>query len=544
MFRTRSAPGGYLGALRFCAGVLLILLGLFAGGCAIEDPADLRIINGKEPESLDPATVIGQADGRVVQSVFEGLTRYNPTNATPEPGLARAWEISPDGKSYTFFLRTNAQWSTGGAITAHDVVYSWFRVLDPMTAADYVGNLFYVRGAENFHLRKNKDTNSVGIEALDDYTLRVELINPTPFFLDLCAFGTFAVVPRATIEKHGDQWLKARPLPSSGPYQLASWRLNDRIRLKKNPRYWDAANVTIETADFLPISSQNTAINLFVNGEVDIIWDKEVIPTELVDILSKRKDFHTFDYLGNYFVRINVTRPPFNDVRVRKALALAMDRSRIANVLIGSGKVANHFVPPGLPNYTSPNGLEYDPPLARQLLGEAGFPAGKGFPPFEYLFNSSRDHEKIAVELQDIWKRELGIQMELRAVEWKVYLNGRSSLDYDLCRNSWIGDYTDPNTFLDLFLTTNPNNQTGWKSERYDSLLRTANATADVHERARLMHDAEAILIREELPVIPIYIYVGYNMFDPKVIHGIYNENNPRDEHPLRAIRKTLRPKS
>jgi oligopeptide transport system substrate-binding protein len=537
MFRTRSAPGASLGALRFCAPLFFLLF----AACAIEPPAELRIVNGKEPESLDPATVIGQADGRVVQSVFEGLTRYNPANAAPEPGLARRWEISPDGKTYTFLLRTNAQWSTGGTITAHDVVYSWFRVLDPMTAADYVGNLFYVKGAEDFHLGKNRDTNSVAIKALDDFTLRVELINPTPFFLDLCAFGTFAVVPRAAIEKHGDQWLKARPLPCSGAYELVSWRLNDRIRVKKNRFYWDAANVAVNSADFLPISSQNTAINLFVNREVDIIWDKETIPTELVDVLSRRSDFHRFNYLGTYFFRINVTRPPFNDVRVRKALVLAIDRARIADVLMGSGNVTNHLVPPGLPNYTSPQGLDFNPGLARQLLREAGFPDGNAFPRFEYLFNSSRDHEKIAVQVQDIWKRELGIHMELRPVEWKVYLNAQSSLDYDLARSAWIGDYADPNTFLDLFLDTNPNNRTGWKNGKYDELLRTANATPDLVARAKLLQEAEAILIRDELPVIPIYIYVGYNMFDPQVIHGIHNEQNPRDEHPLRAIRKIPR---
>ena len=443
-----------------------------------------------------------------------------------------------------FFIRTNAQWSTGGAITAQDVVYSWFRVLDPKTVADYVGNLFYIKGAEDFHLGRIKERSHVGIHALDDYTLRVELVNPTPFFLDLCAFGTFAVVPRATIEKYDDQWLKARPLPASGAYELVSWRLNDRIRLKKNARYWDAGNVAIETADFFPVSSQNTAINLFVNGEVDIVWDKEVIPTELVDVLAERTDFHRFNYLGTYFVRLNVTRPPFNDVRVRKALALAMDHRRIADILMGSGNATNYFVPPGLPNYTSPKGLDYDPDLARQLLREAGFTNGIGFPRFEYLFNTSRDHEKIAVQLQDIWKRELGIQMELRPVEWKVYLNARSSLDYELCRNAWIGDYADPNTFLDLFLSNNPNNQTGWKSDHYDSLVRSANATADVDARARLLRDAEAILLHDAVPIIPIYIYVGYNMFDPEVIHGIYNEQNPRDEHPLRAIRKTPRPKT
>jgi oligopeptide transport system substrate-binding protein len=537
MFFSRSAPRGNSGAFRFL--LLLLPLCLVLVGCSAEQQAELRIINGKEPESLDPATVVGQPDGRVVQSVFEGLTRYNATNASPEPGLAYRWDKSTDGKVYTFFLRTNAVWSTGEPITAHDVVYSWFRVLNPLTTADYVGNLFYIKGAEDFHLGKTTQREEVGIKAVDDYTLRVELVNPTAFFLDLCAFPTQSVVHRGTIEKHGDRWLKARPLPVSGAYELVSWRLNDRIRLKKNPRYWDAANVTIETVDLFPVNSPNTALNLFASGEVDIVWDKDVVPTELLDVLSKRKDFHRFNYLGTYFIRLNVTRPPFDDVRVRKALALAVDRRRIDEIMRGGANASNVYVPP-LPDYKSAEGLSYDPDKARELLKDAGFEGGKGFRRFEYLFNSSRDHEKIAVQLQAMWQKELGIQVELRAVEWAVYLRSQSTLDYDLSRSAWIGDYSDPNTFLDMFMSNNPNNRTGWKNERYDGLMREANATVDVAARAKILQEAEGILIREEMPIVPIYIYAGYNLFDPEVIQGVYNAENIRDEHPIRAIRKTV----
>jgi oligopeptide transport system substrate-binding protein len=533
MFSKRSASGQGSGAL------FVFTLLVFLAGCALEQPAELRIINGKEPESLDPATVVGQPDGRVVQSIFEGLTRYNATNAAPEPGLAESWEISEDGRVYLFHLRANAQWSTGGPITAHDVVYSWFRVLAPVTVADYVGNLFYIKGAEAFHLGRNPDPASVGIRALDDHTLRVELQNPIPFFLDLCAFPTQAVVPRATIEKHGDQWLNARPLPSSGAYELASWRLNDRIRLKKNPRYWDATNTSIETVDLFPVNLPNTALNLFINGEVDIVWDKDVVPSDLLDVLKSRPDFHTFHYLAAYFFRINVTRPPFDDLRVRRALALVVDRKRIVNLITRGGELpVNHFVPPGLPNYQSPEGLGHDPGLARQLLKEAGFEGGRGFPRFDYLFNTSRDNEKIAVELQGMWQKELGLHVELRSVEWKVWLSAQSALDYSLSRSSWIGDYTDPNTFLDMFMSNNPNNRTGFKSERYDNLMRAANATPDPRTRGEILQQAEAILIREELPIVPLYNYVGFNFFDPKKITGIFNETNIRDEHPIRAIRK------
>lgn len=536
MLVSGSAPKKISGARRLFSSLSLCLL--LGAGCAFDsERADLRIINGKEPESLDPAIIVGQPDGRVVQALFEGLTRYNPTNAAPMPAIAERWDISEDAKTYTFYLRTNAAWSNGDPITSADFIYSWFRVLEPATAADYVGNFFYIRGAEDYHLGKNTNRSSVGIQAINDYTLRVELENPTPFFLDLCAFPTKYIVHRKTVEEHGDNWLNVRPLPVSGAYDLVDWRLNDRIRVRKNPLYWDAENTVTELIDFMPVNSPNTALTLFLQGDVDIVWDKDLVPTELLDVLRERSDFHTFDYLGSYFYRYNVTRKPFDDVRVRMALALAVDKERLVRTVLKAGeRPSTHLVPSGIPGYEPPQGLGYDPDRARQLLAEAGFPGGQGFPRFEYLFNTSRDHEKIAVELQHMWKQELGIDVGLRSVEWKVYLNAQASLDFDLSRSAWIGDYLDPNTFLDMFMSANPNNRTGWKSERYDTLIRQANATRDTAQREKFLQEAELMLVKEEMVVTPLYIYVGMNMYDPEVIQGVFN--NLRDEHPVRVIRK------
>lgn len=517
---------------------LFLSLLLLAGCAPYDDPAELRIVNGKEPESIDPAIVVGQADGRVCLALFEGLTRYNATNAAPEPGLAERWDISPDGKVYTFHIRTNALWSTGEPITAHDFVYAWLRVLDPYTASDYAGNLYYIKGAEDFNFGKTKDASTVGVKALDERRLRVELVNPTPFFLDLCAYPPQAVVHRGTIEKHGDRWLHARPLPCSGAYELVYWRLNDRIRVKKNPYYWDAANTGCDTVDFMPVNSPNTALNLFISGQVDIVWDKDVVPSELLDVLRTRQDFHTFTYFATYFYRYNVTRKPFDDPRVRQALALAIDKKRITEKITRGGELAADFYVPPIPNYKSPSGLSYDPERARALLKEAGYEGGKGFPRFTYLFNTARDHAKIAVELQEMWRRELGIEVDLRSVEWKVYLRMQVDLDYDLSRSSWIGDYTDPNTFLDMFMSNNPNNRTGWKNETYDNLIRQGNAEPDIKKRETLLQQAEQLLVRDELPIVPLYFYVGINFFDTNIISGIHNKDNIRDEHPTRAIRK------
>ncbi|MDB6018686.1 MAG: oppA [Pedosphaera sp.] len=522
--------------------LLLFSACLLGAGCVRhEPPADLVILNGVEPESLDPAIITGQADMRVVISLFEGLMRLDPKKAEPIPAMAERWEVSSDGRIYTFHLRSNLVWSTGEPITADDVVYSWIRALNPDTASDYAGQLFYLKNAEDYNSGKLKDPALVGVHALDARTVRVELNNPTAFFLDLCAFPTLAVVPRKTIEQYGDQWIKARPLPVSGAYELVDWRLSDKIRVRKNPRYWDAANTKSTVIDFLPIGSATTALNLYETGGADIAWDKELVPVDLLDVLLKRPDFHSFPVLGTYFVRMNVTRKPFDDPRVREALNLAVDKARLTRKITKAGEPpADHFVPSGIAKYHSPKGAAYNPEKARQLLAAAGYPGGRGFPHFQYMFNASaggaaNTHAKVAVELQQMWHDTLGIEMELHQVEWSVYLAAQSKLDYDMCRASWIGDYNDADTFLNMFTSNNGNNRTGWKSDRYDELIRQADMTTDPAQREKTFQEAEALLIREG-PILPIFFYVGLNYYNDAKIKGIYN--NILDMHPVNYIWK------
>jgi oligopeptide transport system substrate-binding protein len=512
-------------------------------GCARHEPAaDLTIINEVEPESLDPAIIVAQADMRTVAGLFEGLTRLEPVAARAVPGLAAGWDVSPDGKTYTFHLRTNLLWSTGEPITSADVVYSWLRALNPKTASRYAGQLYYLKNAEQFNTGQITNAALVGVSAPDEFTVRVELNHPTSFFLDICAMPLTCIVPRQAIERYGDHWLNARPLPVSGAYELAAWRLNDKVRLRKNPRYWDAANTQSEIIDILPVGSPNTTLNLYERGQADIVWDKELIPSELMDVLLRRPDFHSFPYLGNYFVRFNVTRKPFDDPRVRKALALTVDKERIVKKITRAGELpAAQFVPPGAANYHSPAGLDHDPVLARRLLAEAGYPGGKGFPRFEYLFNATaggggKIHERIAIELQQMWHDELGIEMELRQVETQVFWGMQTRLDYTLSKSTWIGDYDDANTFLGMFVTGDGNNETGWSNPRYDQLVHAADEETDLTRREKLFQQAETILIHDELPVIPLYIYVGINFFDTNQVSGVWQ--NVLDEHPLRCIKK------
>ena len=347
-------------------------------------------------------------------------------------------------------------------------------------------------------------------------------------------------MPRQTIEKHGDRWLHAQPLPTSGAFTLGAWRVNDKVRLLRNTRYWDVTNTASAIIDILPTSSPNTALNLYETGVADIVWDKDLVPTELMDVLAQRPDFHSFNYLGTYYYRFNVTRPPFDDPRVRLAFAHATDKQRIITKLTkGAEKLATHYVPEGVANYTSPSGLKYDPEAARKLLAEAGYPDGKGFPRVNYTFfgaagGGAKLHGKVGIELQQMWRDTLGVEVELRQIERKVFYSSQSKLDYDLSMSSWIGDYTDANTFLDMFMSNSGNNRTGWKNERYDALIREANQQTDLKKRAEIFRQAETILVAEQPPIVPLYFYAGFNYFDPKKIGGIWQ--NILDEHPMQYI--------
>lgn len=518
------------------------MLALLLTACAPSlPPADLTIINGAEPESLDPALALSIEDLRVTMPLFEGLTRNDPVTARPVPGLAERWEISADGREYTFFLRTNAVWSTGEPITAHDVAWSWRRAIEPSTGAGYASQFFFIENAEAYNAGTLKDADPLGFRAADDHTFAVRLRQPTPFFLDLCAFQTLAVVPRRAIERWGDQWIRARPLPVSGPYELDFWRLNDRIRLRRNARYWDAANTTLGVVDLLTVANPATAFNLYETGGADVIWDRNLVPSELLDLLRDRPDAHRFDFLAVYFIRCNTTRPPLDDPRVRRAFSLAIDRRRIVERITRGGEVpAAGLVPPGTANHEAVEATRLDPAGAARLLAEAGFPGGKGMRPLRYLYwtagaGTGQEHAKIAIELKTMWESALGVRVELDNREKRVFIASQRQLDYDLSQSSWVGDYNDPNTFLELFLGNNGNNRTGWADPRYDALLERANAEPDAGRRVALMASAERMLVGEAAPVAPVYFSSGFSFFRPDRVTGIHT--NVLDLHPINAIR-------
>lgn len=524
------SPAAFLRAL-----ALGLLLGVLASCGKSGRTADLVFIQSAEPETLDPALVSDQVSMRVSSALFEGLCRLD-ADGRPQPGAAQRWEISREGKRYDFFLRPGLQWSDGSALQAADFVQSWRRVLDPQSAADYASLLHVIAGARAFNEGQSKDPQSVALRALGPMHLQVDLEQPTPYFLDLCALVVTAPVPLRAMQQQGEHWMKPGRLVGNGSYLLEQWRLDDCIVLRRNPLYWDVASVALERIEVRQVQDANTALGFFLTGQCDLMMDKGMVPPALALKLRQQPWFHTGPYLGTWFIRANVRRPALRDVRVRQALALAVDKRLLVEKITQMGEpVADAMVPKGTgQGYLPPKGLGHDPKRARELLAQAGFPSGRGFPRLEYLYLPLPVERNLAIELQNMWQRELGIVVGLAKQEQKAWLQSMRTLDYDLCRSSWVGDYNDPSTFLDLFTSGNGQNRTGFASADYDRLIAQAAAEPLLPRRLQLQANAEQLLI-EQAPVIPVYHYVGVQFFDAQRLEGV--RINAVDDHPFRCMR-------
>lgn len=538
-----------------------VLLAAITGG-ARRERADLVINNGGEVRTLDPATVSGVAEGRLIRALFEGLTVMDPVTLEARPGVAASWERSEDGLTWTFHLRPDAYWITpgtdearfgerGARITAHDFVGSWTRLLHPATAAEYGDLLWCVRGAREYGTRLDVDPEGLGVDAAreeelraalgltapDDDTLVVELVRPTPYFLDLTATVPLSPIHVASLEAARERWPDTWPtrwitpeaIVTNGPFRIVERRLGDRVRVVKNPVYWDAEKVALGSIDYLAVEHLVTMLNLYLTGEVDWI---DRVPTDLVPRLLRREDYAPAPHLGTYFYRVNVTRAPFDDVRLRRALALAIDRRAICEKVGKAGQLPNWgFLPHGFEPYARAELDHADPgedlarydeafaadlDTARALLTEAGYGDGATLPPVEILYNVSGTHRDIAEVVADGWRRYLGIETKLVNQEFKTYLDAQRRLDYQVSRSSWMGDFVDPSNFLEVFRGGGANNRTGWKNARYDALLEEAADEVDEARRLALLAEAEGILM-SELPILPIWTYVTGNVVNPRL---------------------------
>ena len=465
-----------------------------------------------EPQFLDPGKATGIPEFTVLLNLFDGLTRYDLNNKIV-PSVAIEWDIDSTNTKYTFYLRNELKWSNGDSLTAHDFEFAWKRALDPKFGSEYAYQLWYLKNGEAYNTGKITDSSLIGVKATDDYTLSVELEAPTPYFLSLLTFTTYLPVDKKLVETNPDWAKSVDNFVSNGPFIMKEWVPQDKIVVEKNPNYWNVSEVKIDNIKFTMVINNTTELAMFETGQIDFATNPP--PVEF-DWLKKQNKLKIEPYIGTYYYLFNTSKPPFNDKKVRRALTLAIDRKSIVENITKAGqRPALAFVPNGIMDaksdrefrdvggeYLTDNNFEE----AKTLLAEAGYPDGKGFPKFTILYNTSEVHQAIAQAIQQMWKEKLGINCDLTNQEWQVYLDNRQKLNYDVARAGWIGDYADPNTFLDIFMSGSGNNDTGWKNEQYDELIKKAKIQNDAWLRMTILHEAEAIIM-DELIFMPIYFY-------------------------------------
>ncbi len=520
----------------------LAWLAFFSFSCAPRPAVETRVERGNrdgifyvgigpEPHDLDPHTAIGVPEANILRALGEGLVNLDGRDLRPIPGVAERWDISADGLTYTFHLRADARWSDGAPLTAADFVASFRRELLPGLGADFSELLWPIRGAEAFNKGRLRDFTAVGVRAPDDRTLELTLERPTAYFLSLLAQRMFYPVRPASGSGETEPLKRGRPpradKPGSaaeaaaawignGPFAVVEWRHNQEIVLRRNPHYWNAAAVRLQAIHFCVVEDVEAEERAFRAG---LLHKTARMPQSKIDTYRREHpdQLRIDPALGTYFYLLNTTRPPLDDARVRRALALALDRAALVrHVARGDQRPADAFTPPDTAGYTARTRLPFDPEAARRLLAEAGFPSGRGLPALELLFNTNENHRLLAEAVQAMWQRELGAEVRLVNQEWKVYLNSLSTGSFALARSGWSAGHLDPNAFLENFVSGGANNRTGFADPRYDALLAEAAATADPEARRELFQQAEARLL-DAAPIIPIYHYTYPYLLQPSV---------------------------
>ncbi len=499
----------------------------------------LHIGNSSEPLTLDPTISTGLYAYHIQLALFEGLVTKNNKTLKIEPAVAKEWSISDDGLVYNFELRKDARWSNGEPVTAHDFVNSYQRILSPKIASQYAYMHFYIKNAEAYFKKKISDFSRVGVTAISDYQLKISLEKPTPYFLELLDHHTYYPVHKETIEKTGDffdplnPWTRPENFVSNGPFTLDVWDVNRAIEVKRNEFYWDQDRVHLNKIVFYPIEDKSAEDRAFRSGQIHLTHTPQFSPEKISVYQRENPDvLRLIPVYSTYYYILNTTRKPFDDVRVRRALGLSIDREKIVSSVTKGGEVPAYSIVPLDPEGYSPKKLfDYNVEEAARLLAEAGYPNGEGFPSFELLYNNDEVHRKVAVSIQQMWKKNLNINTTLTNQEWKVYLTSRRTKDFDIARAGWIADFLDPSNFLEIFQSFSGNNHTGWNNRAFDNAVRKSQQTLDQKIRHE-QFDIATKLLSDEMPLIPLFYYSEANLVSPDVVgwhDDVMNYQNFKD---------------
>ena len=505
---------------------------LFFVGCADREcPADraaregiLLVGNSADPESLDPALATGFSESRILNALFEGLVCADTKTLQVRPAAAKSWTVSADGLKYTFHLDERAKWSDGVDVCADDFVFAWRRALRPTVAAEYATLLSVIKNADEIFSGRQPDVSKLGVRALSKRVLEVELQRPCPYFLSLLYMGIYFPLREDVLKKFGADkfpnavWTKPQNIVSNGPFKLARWSINDRVCVRANPYYRAKELIKLKGVDFFPISNLNTEDRAFRTRQLHLT--DSICPHRIGAIKKAAPETLRSDkWLGVYYYIFNTMRKPFDDRRVRMALSLAIDRDAIIDGCLKGGQdPAYSFVPEGCGGFKRSEGIagRADVARARELLAQAGYPGGKGFPKIKITYNVSEQHKPIAEAIQQMWRKNLGIEAQLYNLSWPAYLAARRAGDFDVARASWVGDFAEPESFLNVFLKSSALNHTGWSNEEFDTLVGEASGAATKSQRLNLLARADAILA-SQAPIMPIYYYSKLYQISPQV---------------------------
>ncbi|MGE3261257.1 MAG: peptide ABC transporter substrate-binding protein [Bacteriovoracia bacterium] len=464
-----------------------------------------------EPPTLDWNLATDFVSIGILYHLIEGLAEYNE-KLEPVPSLA-TWKISKDGKTYTYTLKPGLKWSDGVPLTAQHFWDSWERTLNPKSASGYAYFLFDVVGAKEYNAGKLTDPKKLGFKVVNDSTFVVTLVKRATYFATIPAFTVTFPIRKDVIEKAGRQWTEPQNMVVTGPFKLSQWKHDSKIEMVPNPNY-RGPKPKLEKVTAFVVKEDTTAINMFETGQLNYLAR---LPALEIDRLKRLPTFHTFPYLRTYYYGFNIAKPPFNDVRVRKAFAHAINREEVTSLLKGGQTPSSSWIPKGMLGFNAKIGLGFDPKKAKALLAEAGYPNGKGFPDTTFMFDTRDDNKAIAERLQAQWQAVLGVKLKAQNEEWKVYL-GRLRTDAPgMFRHGWGADYPDPDNFMNMFTSYSGNNYTQWKNSVFDSIVEKAAGEASAAQRVKLYDKAQKLLTEEDVAIVPLFIDATNILLSPSV---------------------------
>mgnify|MGYP001408768448 FL=1 len=487
--------------------------------------------NGSDPGTLDPHRAEGVPASNVLRDLYEGLIS-EAANGEYIPGVAQSWSISEDGKTYRFKIREEAIWSNGDRVVAEDFVFSLRRSVDPKTLSNYSSMLYPIKNARDVVLGK-LPTDKLGVSAENEKTLLIELEEPTPYFVSLLTHSTTYPVHPPSVKEYGTSFTRPENMISNGAFTLKDWRIQDYILLERNEKYWDNQSTTLNQVYYYPLDNPDASLRRYRANELDFT---DTTPSEQLPWIKKnlKDELKITPYFGSYYYGFNNSKPPFKDnPELRMALSLAVNRTIITDIVLGAGQIpAFTFVPPvkqyqgKQPEWAKLTQEEREG-LARGLYTQAGYSDSNPLS-IEIIYNTSENHKRVALAVTSMWKKVLGVETKLRNQEWKVFLETRRlQEETEVFRGGWIGDYDDPYTFSELLHSENEMNHSGYASEEYDALLRSASLKPAGRERTDDLLQAEQIMLND-MPVIPLYFYVSQHLIKPWVF-GL--EGNVMDHH-------------